>query len=82
MAARRTDGNDLFVSDVIVYIEALYISEPHRDQGYGSQLVERVENWARMRLMLIKLLLPSNLTMFLPKNSGRTRGIGRLLRNE
>ena len=41
-----TDGSDLFTSDVGVYIEALYVSEPHRGQGYGSQLVERVENWA------------------------------------
>lgn len=46
IAARRTDGSDLFTSDVGVYIEALYVSEPHRGQGYGSQLVERVENWA------------------------------------
>lgn len=46
IAARRGDGNDLFTSDEIVHIEALYISESHRGRGYGSQLVERVENWA------------------------------------
>jgi len=46
IAARQTDGNDLFISDVIVYIEALYISESHRGQGYASQLVDRVEDWA------------------------------------
>lgn len=46
IAAQPKRANPLFEADRTIYIQALYVEEALRDQGYGRQLAETVEEWS------------------------------------
>lgn len=49
VTAERRETPSVFQRGAAVYIEELYVGQPHRGQGIASTLIERVERWAAKR---------------------------------